>query len=164
WMTHDTLDTLYNSGTEGPVTITSQDFQNINPGDSAIVYYGMALGSSFIYVKAGLDSLSAIYNSILTSVTKNTVNNSPHYYKLNQNYPNPFNPSTTISFSIPVQENVSIVIYNILGMKVATLLNEVKAAGNYTLSFNARNLPSGIYFYKLESGSYTSVKKMILIK
>jgi hypothetical protein len=164
WMTHDTLDTLYNSGTEGPVTITSQDFQNINPGDSAIVYYGMAFGSSFVSVKAGLDSLSAKYNSILTSVTKNNVNNSPTNFKLNQNYPNPFNPSTTISFSIPVQENVSIVIYNILGMKVATLLNEVKAAGNYTLNFNARNLPSGIYFYKLESGSYTSVKKMILIK
>ena len=164
WMNHDTLDAQYNSGSDGPVTITSQDFQNINPGDSITVYYGMALGSSFAAVSSGLDSALARYNNSLTIVLKGNDSFSPLSYKLNQNYPNPFNPTTIISFSIPIQEKVSLKVYNILGVEVSTLLNEVQTAGNYSIRFDAKNLPSGIYFYELRTGNFRNVRKMILLK
>ena len=83
---------------------------------------------------------------------------------LNQNYPNPFNPTTTISFSIPSSAFTSLKVYDILGNEVATLVNEEKQAGNYELQFDASNLSSGIYLYKLQVCSFVETKKMILIK
>jgi hypothetical protein len=88
----------------------------------------------------------------------------PIEYELSQNYPNPFNPSTTIRFSIPEKGNVKLMIYNILGETVATLLNEAKEAGVHTISYNAAELKSGVYFYKLESGNFMRVKKMSLVR
>ena len=85
-------------------------------------------------------------------------------YNLDQNYPNPFNPTTTISFSIPQNGLVTLKIYDILGREVATLLNEEKNSGAYTLSFDASNLPSGTYIYSIHSGNYSSTKKMMLLK
>jgi uncharacterized membrane protein len=85
-------------------------------------------------------------------------------FALNQNYPNPFNPSTIISFSVAQKSNVMLNVYNILGEQVATLLNEVKEAGSYQVQFNAQNLTSGIYIYKLEAGNFHSTKKMMLLK
>jgi uncharacterized membrane protein len=85
-------------------------------------------------------------------------------FALNQNYPNPFNPSTIISFSVAKKTNVILNVYNLLGEKVATLINEIKDAGSYSTEFNASNLTSGIYIYKLEAGSFVSTKKMMLIK
>jgi hypothetical protein len=85
-------------------------------------------------------------------------------YKLEQNYPNPFNPSTEISFSIPTAGNTSLEIYNILGQKVATLVNKELNLGLHKYQFDASNLSSGIYFYKLQSNNFTSIKKMMLIK
>ncbi len=85
-------------------------------------------------------------------------------FALNQNYPNPFNPSTIISFSVAQKSNVMLNVYNILGEQVATLVNEVKEAGSYQVQFNAQNLTSGIYIYKLEAASFTSTKKMMLVK
>ncbi|MCH8033587.1 MAG: T9SS type A sorting domain-containing protein [Bacteroidetes bacterium] len=85
-------------------------------------------------------------------------------YVLEQNYPNPFNPSTTIKFGIPVKNNVVVKIYNSLGVEIATLVNEVREAGSYEIQFNANNLSSGIYYYKIESGNFVETKKMILLK
>ncbi len=85
-------------------------------------------------------------------------------FNLEQNYPNPFNPSTTIKFSIPTSGNVTLKVYDLLGKEVATLVNEELAAGVYTTNFNAENLSSGIYFYKLSTANYTASKKMLLIK
>lgn len=85
-------------------------------------------------------------------------------YKLQQNYPNPFNPSTTISFSIPNNGLVTLKVYDIPGTEVAELVNEVKGAGNYSVTFNASELPSGIYFYTLASGNFMATKKLILLK
>ena len=88
----------------------------------------------------------------------------PVEYKLTQNYPNPFNPSTMIEFSIVNPEFVTLKVYNILGQEVATLVNEMKNPGNYSVRFDASNLSSGVYIYKLQTESYTATRKMILQK
>ncbi|MGB5528848.1 MAG: DUF4397 domain-containing protein [Ignavibacteriaceae bacterium] len=88
----------------------------------------------------------------------------PSNYSLEQNYPNPFNPSTTINFTIPNSEFVSLKIYNILGSEVATLVNENLAAGAYRFNFDAANLASGIYLYELNAGNFREIKKMNLLK
>jgi hypothetical protein len=85
-------------------------------------------------------------------------------FQLNQNYPNPFNPGTKIDFSIPVLANVTLKIYDILGKEILTLINENKPRGNYTVEFNAANLPTGVYLYRLAAGKYSQLKKMILLK
>jgi hypothetical protein len=83
---------------------------------------------------------------------------------LHQNYPNPFNPTTTIRYDVPQQANVKIAVYDMIGREVATLVNETKEAGSYGVTLTAPQLASGIYFYKLSAGSYTSVKKLMLMK
>jgi hypothetical protein len=90
--------------------------------------------------------------------------NIPNDYSVSQNYPNPFNPSTTITYALPKADVVSIKVYNILGQVVKNLVNQTQPAGTYTITFNADNLTSGIYFYNIQSGSFNQTKKMILIK
>lgn len=106
-----------------------------------------------------LDSSGII---IITDVkeTPKTVNS----YELSQNYPNPFNPTTTIRFSLPVAGHVRLTVFNILGQEVQTLVNGYREAGKNTVIFDAKNLSSGIYIYKIESGSFTQTKKMTLLK
>jgi hypothetical protein len=88
----------------------------------------------------------------------------PPTFSLSQNYPNPFNPSTTINYSLPKAGNVRLTVYNSIGSKVATIVDEYKTAGNYSVKFNGSNLASGIYLYRLESGGYTAAKKFIMMK
>ena len=88
----------------------------------------------------------------------------PSKYELNQNYPNPFNPVTKINFAIPKKAYVSLKIYNMLGKEVAKLVSDTKDAGYYTIDFNASELSSGVYYYRLESEGFMDVKKMILVK
>ena len=101
----------------------------------------------------------------LDSTLKVIENNEPALnYFLGQNYPNPFNPSAKISYSIPELSFVTLKIYDVLGNEIETLVNEEKPSGTYEITWYAEGLPSGIYFYRLESGKFVSVKKMILIK
>ena len=89
----------------------------------------------------------------------------PDKYALEQNYPNPFNPSTTIEFSLPENvKNVRISIYNILGQKVAELVNGSMLAGKYQYQWNAKDLASGMYIYELRTEKFVSIKKMMLLK
>ncbi len=88
----------------------------------------------------------------------------PAKYELAQNFPNPFNPVTAISFSLPTSVKVKLEIFNALGQKVATLVNGKLSAGNHTTTWNAANMPSGIYFYKLEAGNFSQTRKMLLAK
>ena len=95
----------------------------------------------------------------------------PQTFSLEQNYPNPFNPSTKIKYTIPnvtlsrvEGSRVILKIYDLLGNEIVTLVNENKPAGNYEVNFNAASLPSGAYFYKIQAGSFTKTKKMILMK
>lgn len=89
---------------------------------------------------------------------------SPNKFVLNQNYPNPFNPETIIKFEVPFTSNINLSVYNILGEKVLTLVNEVLEAGAYSKSFNGMNLSSGMYIYKLTAGEISLTKSMLLVK
>jgi predicted extracellular nuclease len=88
----------------------------------------------------------------------------PGTYELSQNYPNPFNPSTSIHYSVPVNGQVTLKIFNILGQEVRTLVNTVQSSGSYVVNFNASTLSSGVYFYQLRAEGFVSVKKMMLLK
>lgn len=83
---------------------------------------------------------------------------------MGQNYPNPFNPSTKIEYAIPRPGDTKITVYDILGKEVAVLVNEFKYPGIYTVDFDASALSSGVYFYKLQSGSFADTKKMLMLK
>ena len=88
----------------------------------------------------------------------------PMKFELSQNYPNPFNPTTTIKFNLPEAGNVKLTLFNILGQELKTLVNEFKEAGVHTLNFDASELNSGMYLYKLEAGSFVQIRKMTLVK
>jgi hypothetical protein len=88
----------------------------------------------------------------------------PKEFALEQNYPNPFNPSTTIKYSVPVDGRVTLSVFNSLGEKVADLVNQNVEAGSYEYYFDASQLSSGVYFYRIEAGNFTSIKKMMLVK
>ncbi len=88
----------------------------------------------------------------------------PENYSLSQNYPNPFNPTTKIEYRIPERSNVELKVYDVLGNEVASLVNEEQSAGNYRADFIGTDLTSGIYFYKLQAGTFVETKKMILLK
>jgi hypothetical protein len=100
------------------------------------------------------------------AVSKITVSGEsiPTEFSLNQNYPNPFNPSTKISYSLPAASDVTVKIFNSLGEEIATLVNQKQEAGRYELNFNSTGLASGMYLYKIQAGSFTQTKKMILMK
>jgi len=106
---------------------------------------------------------------VLILSVNDSKNNIPSEYILSPNYPNPFNPSTMIRYSIPnagkgEMSNVKLILYDILGSKVATLVNEKQAAGNYEVKFDASNLSSGVYIYQLQSGGFLKSRKMLLLK
>jgi photosystem II stability/assembly factor-like uncharacterized protein len=99
----------------------------------------------------------------LTSISSN-LNHTLENFNLSQNYPNPFNPETIINYELGITNFVSLKVYNSLGMEVATLVNEKKPAGSYSVSFDGSKLSSGIYFYKLESGGFVETMRMVLLK
>ncbi len=128
------------------------------------------IGSGVLYVggrftqAGGLSSTYIARWSSGTTSVEHIGDDVPTTYLLSQNYPNPFNPSTTISFSIPTSEFVTLKVYDVLGREVATLVNEHVRAGSYSYNFDARNLTSGVYLYKLQAGKYSETKKMVLAK
>jgi subtilisin-like proprotein convertase family protein len=88
----------------------------------------------------------------------------PQAFSLKQNYPNPFNPSTRITYELPKAEIVKLVVYDILGKEIVVLQNGFKPAGTHIIEYDASNLASGVYFYRIEAGEFTDVKKMLLVK
>lgn len=138
------------------------EITSTHPAVTAIYRDGGNLYSTFAYWANGPYGIYFDNENLVSDVRDlpGTVGN----YSLDQNYPNPFNPNTTIRFSIPKQTNVTLKIYNAIGQEVAFLLNGEIAAGNHEVDFNASKLSSGVYFYKIQSASFTATKKMILIK
>jgi len=111
--------------------------------------------------------LGKVYIYSLKKITKisNNLNNTYiSNFKLMQNTPNPFNPSTKIKFTLPKPETVKIEVYNIIGQKIQTLLNQPMPAGHHEVEFNGKNLPSGVYLYRIEAGAWQDVKKMVLLQ
>lgn len=108
------------------------------------------------------DSIYHYVTAIDNNISVKTIRASN--FKLQQNYPNPFNPSTRITFTLPGIENVTLEIYNTLGQKIETLLNNKMPAGSHEVRFNAQNLSSGIYFYRITAGDFSQVRKMVLLK
>jgi hypothetical protein len=112
------------------------------------------------------DSLFVIYNLGLniTGVKESPRQQVSTMFILSQNYPNPFNPVTTIEFNVPVQSDVRLKVYNMLGQEVATLIDGIRLAGRYSIPFDASRLASGVYVYRLSAGKFSEVKKMLLIR
>lgn len=101
---------------------------------------------------------------VVTSVEQEQSNNVPSSFHLEQNYPNPFNPTTTIRFSLPQRSDVTLRVFDVLGREVATLMNEEVNAGEHSVVFEAGELPSGVYFAQLQTGSTIQRIKMVLLK
>jgi len=116
----------------------------------------VTIGSYFLLDDLVFDNVSRISDEVM--------GDSPRSYRLVQNYPNPFNPSTTISFAIPQSGKVKLAVFNSIGQEVEKLIDEEMVAGDHQITFNAENLTSGVYFYKLEAGNFVDVKKMVLIR
>jgi hypothetical protein len=146
----------YDSVNANITTYTDQNY-DLNAGTEYRVFAKNSLTQS--------DSSNSVYFIGTTSTNENSI--LPMEFSLSQNFPNPFNPTTLISFAVPksvVGEMVTLIVYDILGNEVTTLANESKVAGYYSIQFNAQNLSSGVYFYRLSAGNYSSIKKMILIR
>jgi hypothetical protein len=101
---------------------------------------------------------------MITTGVKDKENDLPNQFSLSQNYPNPFNPSTTITFSVGMYSYTSLQVYDVLGREVATIVSEKLPAGNYSRQWNAANMPSGIYFYRLKAGDFIETRKLVLLK
>jgi hypothetical protein len=162
WINQTPMDQRQISNT-GPFQLVKNDTISI------VVAYVLGQGTN------GLNSITVAKNNDIAAQNLFDSNFSPTTgindnsfskfdFNLNQNYPNPFNPTTVISYSLPSSSNVKLIVYNTLGQVVKTLESGYKTAGNYSINFNASNLSSGIYFYKLEAGSFSQIKKMMLIK
>lgn len=136
--------------------------------DPQFYVVGVQNGTAVVIVKARDDANDDFVTAELTVTVDGTVDTEieeiPTEFSLAQNYPNPFNPTTKIKFGLPEAANVSLRVYNILGEEVATLVNSELAAGFHTINFNATNLTSGLYIYRIEAGSFVEVRKMMLMK
>ncbi len=119
-------------------------------------------GEDTLLVGTG-DGLYRVVLSTATGVSRET-SGIPKNFSLSQNYPNPFNPATSIQYMVSCISHVTLTVYNTLGQEVATLVNEEKPAGSYSVTFDASNLPSGVYFYRLQAGNFTETKKIILLR
>lgn len=144
----------------------------IDMGDPSEEYNDPAEGNSAIFPSLGSERndigayggpLSSIFPSnVILDINDREVKN--FSFSLEQNYPNPFNPTTSIEYQVSANENVTLKVYDLLGNEIITLVNEQKSPGIYETSFDASQLSSGVYFYKLNNGGYTQTKKMLLLK
>ncbi len=143
--------------------VKTQSVLEISSGASITITSGADIcADSIIGIIQGEGTICGGVNSI----DSGTDGGGPKVFALDQNYPNPFNPSTKISWQSPVSSHQTLKIYDVLGKEIATLVDEYKEAGTYNVEFTINNLQlsSGIYFYKLQAGSFIETKKMILMK
>ncbi len=171
--------------TSTSVTCLAVSGTNLFAGTSAGVFLSTNNGTSWTEVNSGLTNVGVLSLAIsgtnlfagtsgggvwwrpLSQMVTSVVNRSsdvPAMFSLSQNYPNPFNPTTTISYQLPSNAFVVLKVFDILGREVQVLVNQREIAGVHSVTFNASNLPSGVYFYRLEAGTYHDTKKLLLLK
>ena len=157
---------IRNSITSGRIGTVERQTEWIGPSDvTSVEIYRNVSGYEHGVLGDGrsdLSELGHILNSKSTDVSIKS--NVLREYNLGQNYPNPFNPKTIIDYSIAKDDHTKITVHNMRGQKITTLVDEQKNAGNYSVNFNAENLESGIYFYRLETNNYIKSKRMVLMK
>lgn len=161
---YSSFDTNLVAGANGSVlgiNVGKASFTNV--GDASTSFYAVGFGTTEAEMYAAIDSAAAKYPKISTSV-RSTEHGTPNGFALEQNYPNPFNPSTSIGFSVGSSSFVSMKLYDALGREVRSLVNQKLDAGTYSVSLNANNLSSGVYYYTLQAGSFSSTKKLLLTK
>jgi len=147
---------------------TVTDFNNggktVNLGNA--VGLGITDGDNIVATTTDSVGNTSEFSSLDTVVTDiaEIINNLPKAYALYQNYPNPFNPVSKIKYDIPQISFVTIIVYDVLGSEITTLVNEERPIGSYEVEFEATGLPSGIYFYRIQAGSFIETKKMVLMK
>lgn len=161
--------------TPATVSVVDQTYNSASPSSFKFSVADYKVGKKYMLMLYNTTNLTATYPRSATTadysivfdpngVANEDIKVSPKEFTLSQNYPNPFNPSTNIRFTLPEAGNVKISIFNTLGQEVKTIINEFRNSGNHSVSFNASELSSGTYFYKLESGKYSKTMKMMLIK
>ena len=127
-------------------------------------------GTVSLYLSGSQGTKSGPNTKIVLSSTEQSAsavhetNAAPARYGLEQNFPNPFNPSTEITYQLPSEGHVLLTVHNVLGKEIASVVNGVENAGTHTIRFNAASLAGGIYFYRLQTGSFTAIRKMLLVK
>ena len=144
---------LYSLTLQVPVTVSGTN--------SWQVYMVVAQTKSLVTFMSAPDSIRGI---ILTGIKGSENSQTPEEVTLNQNYPNPFNPSTIIRFGLPSKAAVSLVVYNTLGQKVATLMEGEQEAGYHEVKFDGSGLASGMYFYRMRAGTYVQTRKLLLLR
>jgi hypothetical protein len=139
---------------------------SITANGSLKVAFSLSAAESLEGLRDAVNRSRNKYNEILTGIEEEST--IPLTFNLVQNYPNPFNPTTTIEYTIPnnieIQHAVSLRIYDMLGRQVSTLVNKQQRPGTYKVDFDASRLSTGVYFYTLNAGTFTSTKKMLLLK
>jgi hypothetical protein len=137
-------------------------WEPINTGLTDINVSSLAVSADG-YIFAGTDSL--VFRSVQSTVGVGRIAQGiPHAFKLEQNYPNPFNPSTTIRYQVPTQSHVTLKVFDVLGREVATLVNEAKEPGTYTVQWDAAGVSSGVYFYRLKAGDFVQTRRMMVMR
>ena len=139
-----------------PSNLREVGFYDMNPGV-------IVATDKYVYVTDPTSGLYILQNNLAAPIKK-TVNNNPDNFVLDQNYPNPFNPTTVIHYNLQSSNKVKLQVYNTLGQLVSTLVNQTQTAGSHRVHFDAYDLPSGMYIYRLKAGNYIETKKMLLIK
>jgi hypothetical protein len=172
WIANDTLrlkmlrDTVWTIAT----TIVNPDqssLQQLNiavASDTTVYVTYSALKNGNRHVFLSKIQSSFLIDTVLTSVPSEYHQTMPNGYSLKQNYPNPFNPSTNIIFSIPKRSFVFLKVFDLVGREVATIVSEDLSAGDYSRQWTAVNISTGVYFYRLQAGSFTETKKLIILK
>lgn len=132
-------------------------------GDESTLQTAKQFGTHEITSVSSRPTLVVTFTPLVT-VVDDEKGKLPTEYNLAQNFPNPFNPITTVAYQLPRSGRVSLIVYDLLGAEVATLVNSVQSAGNHSVKWNAINVASGIYFYRLEAGNFTQTRKLVVIK
>jgi hypothetical protein len=119
--------------------------------------------SSMQMIESGFFA-DTLFRATLTAIGRDISGGIPAAFQLSQNFPNPFNPTTTIRYGLAHRVNVTLIIYNTLGERVATLVNEDQEAGYHDTRFDGRNIASEVYFYRLQAGTYVETRKLLLLR